>query len=415
MYEEIDQILSGENEEVVAAHKEIIAQQKGEGDIILTGSSHLDYFLIGGLNNKMVAKGGRPSMGKTHDCEVTIDNLLDRTINPGEIAILRLNLEMQTKSLLLRDLKRTLGKKVRDIMSKPYTEEEKPIVTKVVNKHRDSRIINFSKQVSGDELRYLIRKFLDNVNAKDVVRKIREMGEYWAKNGNYEGYTFNPTKKIMLVDHIHIYQTKKEIDDFLSICNEFKLLDPNLSFIIYFQLNRTLEDVWRDTKDKKANPKTFLPNSSHIYNTDSLMQFADIIIGMVIPQVVDMEEYASVYKDRNPHLQEHFVSDDSDNTTARLKGRNRIYYNYIKNRLVDDFEDPRLYCSILNPEFEATAEKLYQESKENGVKAIDDLVFTTPKPETMPPVEPNYDMNNAFGKAWSIQDMTKPDEKDKPF
>jgi len=119
-HQEIDLILHKRNDEIVEAHKEIVALQKGNGHLILTGQKHLDYFLIGGLNNKMVFIGSRPSMGKTYHCESTMDNLLDEKINPNQnISILRMNLEMQTKSLLLRDLKKSLGKKMIDIISTP--------------------------------------------------------------------------------------------------------------------------------------------------------------------------------------------------------------------------------------------------------------------------------------------------------
>lgn len=342
---EIDALLSKQNDEVVEAHKEIIALQKGEGHIIKTGTEHLDYFLVGGLNNKMVFIGSRPSQGKSFSCETLINNLLDISLNPDpNISILRMNLEMQTKSLLLRDLKKTLNRKMIDIISKPYSDEDRVVVTNVVNKLRDSRIINFSKALTGEDLKYLLKKFCQNANEKDL------------ENGT-------TTQKIVLIDHLHIYNSKKDIDEVLSICNEMKMEDKDLSFVIYFQFNRSLEDVWRDSKDKKANPKTFLPNSSHIYNTDTLMQYADIVIGMVIPQVVDMEEFVSVYKDRSMHLKDHFIDDSSDNVTVRLKGRNRIYYNYIKIRLIDDWEDPRLYCALLNPDYEETANKLYEQEK----------------------------------------------------
>ncbi len=350
-HEEIDLILNRKNDEVVEAHKEIVALQKGTGHIIYTGLSHLDFFLTGGLNNKMVFIGSRPSMGKTFHCETTINNLLDEKVNPNQnISILRLNLEMQTRSLLLRDLKKSLGKKMIDIISTPYTDEEQVIVKQVVAKHRDKRIINFSRIVEGEDLKYLINRYRQNIDAQDA-KSSEEKGEPVV------------TQKIILIDHLHIYQTKKQIDDILTILNEFKMIDKNLSFIIYFQFNRSLEDVWRDSKEKKANPKNFLPNSSHIYNTDSLMQFADIILGMTIPQVVDMDEFASVYRDRNEHLSEHFIAGSDDNVTVRLKARNRIFYNYIKIRLVDDFEDPRLYCSILDPKYEATAERTYQQNR----------------------------------------------------
>ena len=181
--------------------------------------------------------------------------------------------------------------------------------------------------------------------------------------------------------------------------------DSNLSFVIYFQFNRSLEEVWRDTKEKKANPKTFLPNSGHIYNTDSLMQYADLVMGMVVPQVVDLEEFVSVYKERNEHLKEHFLEDSSsDNTTVRLKGRNRIFYNYLKIRLVDDFEDARLYCDILNPEFEKSSNKLYESSKKI---ALPNINFDTPVYEKETPLIPKS-LSQAF-------DPPAVDENDAPF
>jgi hypothetical protein len=91
-----------------------------------------------------------------------------------------------------------------------------------------------------------------------------------------------------------------------------------MSFIIYFQFNRSVEDLWRALRIK-ANPKNFLPNSSHIYNTDSLMQYADVVVGLTVPQVVDMEEFASVYKDRSDHLSEHFI-EGSSSTILPFKG-----------------------------------------------------------------------------------------------
>lgn len=425
--DEIDLILTKKNDEVVEAHKEIVDLQKGTGHTIYTGLSHLDYFLIGGLNNKMVFIGSRPSMGKTYHCESTINSLLDTAINPNQnISILRLNLEMQTRSLLLRDLKKSLNKKMRDIISSPYTPEEQEIVKKVVAKHRDPRIVNFSRIVEGDDLRYLINKYRENIDAQDSLAN-KPSYDAWKANWDTlteeqkkkaERYTpVQVTQKIILVDHIHIYQSKKQIDDILTIMNEFKMLDKNLSFIIYFQFNRTLEDVWRDSKEKKANPKNFLPNSSHIYNTDSLMQYADIIVGMVIPQVVDMDEFVSVYKERNLHLQEHFLDGSEDNVTVRLKGRNRIFYNYIKTRLTDDFEDPRLYCAVLDEKYEETANKIFKENKASTspLATIDAPVFDRAmfQPNTdVTPVVTFETMGDAFDSPVSKKDEP---QNDAPF
>lgn len=371
--DEIDKILSGESSEIVEAHKSIVELQKDKSGILKTGISHLDSFLVGGLNNRMIFILSRPSMGKSFNLETIIDNLLNPEINANQdIRALRINMEMGSQQMLMRDLRKALNKKMSDIIKDVYTEEEREIVKQVVAKHQDSRVINFSKTVSGDDLRYTLDKFLENSGAD--------------------------TKKVILVDHLSIYPDKKTIDDVLSICNEYKLKDKNLSFIFYAQLNRTVEDLWRSGKDTKVNPRNMLPNSSHALSTDVMFQYADIVMTMVIPQVVDCEEFAAVHRERNQHLKEHFIDDNGDNAFVRLKGRNRIYYSYIKIRMVDDFEDPRLYCDILNPEYEQTANKIYQENKKPFTTTIPAPIFD-PNPTFTEPSfpKPNFDLNGAFG------------------
>lgn len=341
--EEINNLLSEENNEAMSSHLEILAMQKDKTNILKTGQEWLDSNLVGGLNNKMVFCGSRPANGKTFACSQLINNLLDEEINTVPVKILRANLEMSTTALMIRQLSLSLNKKPSDVLLNEYSESEKPVVTKVVNAFKDPRITNISATLKGDNFRQLIAGFLDKINVKDKEEEIT-------------------SKKVVIIDHIHIYLDKNSIDEILLICNEFKLKDKNLSFVFYFQLGRQVEEMWRDSKEKKVNPKSMLPNSTHIYQTDILQQVADLVVAMTIPQVYDLEEFASVYKKRNAHLEEHFVDGSDDNTWSRLKGRNRIYYNVIKKRLVNDFEDPFLFCDILNPEYEEKANKLMEEN-----------------------------------------------------
>lgn len=312
--------------EVVEASKEIHQLQHSERTPLKTGVDHMDFFLFDGLTNKMVFIGSRPAMGKTHNCARIIANLIDEQLNPMDVSVLRLNWEMQTKSLLLRALKSHLKKPMREIISVPFTEEEKPKVYEAVNEIRNPRVRNVSSILEGEDLEYMLDSF--------------------GKSGTPE------QEKVVIVDHLHILTSKERIDNFLSICNKYKLKYPRLSFIIYFQLNRTLETLWRGGKDSKANPRMFRPHSGHIYNTDNLMQYADIIATMVIPQVVNMDSYAVVNKDYCHNLEDHFVGDKEDSNWVKLEGRNRVYFDYIKIRMVDDFEDPRLYCEILSEDRE---------------------------------------------------------------
>jgi len=334
--EEIDLLIQeGNRDAVLKACEQIIAIQKNIIPPIKTGIDHLDNFLPAGVNNQMIFIGARPSMGKTHMANIIKSNLLSEEVNPRvDLSLLILNWEMQLKSLILRDMKKVLNRGMKDMLSKEFTEDEKAKVNEVVKELLDERVLNFDQTVEGKEFEYLIRRYIEKNQGKEVV---------------------------IIIDHIHVLLTKEQIDKFLKLCNDLKKEFTNLSFIIFFQLNREIEKRWRGGADAKMklNPKNYVPNSSDIYNTDSLYQFADIIMTLVIPQVVDLDEYTTVSKERYKHLTDHFVGDADDNKTARLKGRNRVYQNYIKIRNNDDFESPRLFCDIINPDIENVITEMY--------------------------------------------------------
>jgi len=334
--EEIDLLIQeGNKDAVLKACEQIIAIQKNIIPPIKTGIDHLDNFLPAGVNNQMIFIGARPSMGKTHMANIIKSNLLSEEVNPRvDLSLLILNWEMQLKSLILRDMKKVLNRGMKDMLSKEFTDEERIKVNEVVKELLDERVLNFDQTVEGNEFEYLVRRYIEKNQGKEVV---------------------------IIIDHIHVLLTKEQIDKFLKLCNDLKKEFTNLSFIIFFQLNREIEKRWRGGADAKMklNPKNYVPNSSDIYNTDSLYQFADIIMTLVIPQVVDLDEYTTVSKERYKHLTDHFVGDADDNKTARLKGRNRVYQNYIKIRNNDDFESPRLFCDIINPDIENVITEMY--------------------------------------------------------
>jgi len=359
--EDIDKILTGENNEVLEAHSEIVSIQKDKSTLLYFGQKWLDDNLIGGLNNKMVFLGSRPGGGKTYHASSTINNLLDKDINPCPVRILRLNLEMPTSALLLREVSKVLGKKPSEILNSPYSEEEKPKITKIVSSFMNKRITNVSVALKGEDYRYLVQKFLATVDKEDEEYNTAEIEKL--PEVNKISYIPRKTKKVVLCDHIHIYSSKEVIDALLLIGNDLKLSDRNLSLIYYFQFNRDIENMWRESKEKKVNPRNMLPNSTFIYLTDVLQQVADLVVGMVIPQTYELDEFAAVHKERNAHLKEHFCEDNTDSTFARLKGRNRIYYNLLKRRMIDSFDDPVLFCDILDPKYEETANKIYRENK----------------------------------------------------
>lgn len=314
--------------EAIEAHKSIIDLQKNPDRVVKTGFDFIDDNIAGGVLGKMIFLGSRPSNGKTYNCSAVINNLLDKEINKTPIYLLRHNLEMSTRDLMLREISKALKRSPKDILSREYYKEEQPIVRRIVKSFDDPNVKSVSEMMWGEEYRQYIEDYI-----KSVLQK------------NSEGSV------VILTDHIHVYSSKNEIDTLLLMQNKLKLkYKQKIGFINYFQLNRDTEDMWREGKDKKVNPKNMLPNSRHIYETDKLQQFSDLTVAFVIPQVYDMEEYATVKVSWNRGLSEHLVSPNEE--YSRLIGRNRIYYNLIKVRMVNSFDDPRLYCSILDEEYE---------------------------------------------------------------
>jgi len=409
--EQIKFLLSEENNEPLEAHKEIVSIQKDKNSLILLDDDWLNNNLVGGLNNKIIFGGSRPGNGKTTHCSKTINALLNSKLNPVPINIIRFNLEMPTQTLLLQQLSRSLSKSPKEILEKPYSEEERPIVTDVVNSFMDKRIKNISRVLKAQDFKNLMLEWLKDIDNKDREYNNSKLNEEIEKNpqdkeGVIKNFKHQKTKKVALIDHLHIYRSKEEIDSLLLVCNELKMLDKNLSFIIYFQLRRDVEDLWRDTKDKKVNPKNMLPNSTFIYMSDVLQQVADLVFSMVIPQIYELDDYVAVHKERNIHLKEHFSDDLADNSFTRLKGRNRIYYNLLKIRLLNSFDDPRIFCDVLNKEYEEKANKMMEENK--SPFKTDIPLFSAPIFDATP-IKP-ASLNEAFGSSFENSS-----ENDPPF
>ena len=344
--------------EAELAHANIVDLQKNPDNVIKTGFEFIDNNLAGGVLGKMVFLGSRPSNGKTYNCSAVINNLLDKNLNKKQIYLLRHNLEMSTQDLMLREIAKTLKRNVRDILSRPYNEDEKPIVKRIVRSFDDPNVRSVSDMMWGEEYFKYIEDYILESLGKDPDGGV-----------------------VVLTDHLHVYSSKDEIDTLLLMQNKLKLkYKQKVGFINYFQLNRDTEDMWRDGKDKKINPKNMLPNSRHIYQTDKLQQFSDLTVAFVIPQVYDMEEYASVKVSWNKHLKEHFTSPDEE--YSKLIGRNRIYYNLIKVRMVSDFDDHRLFCDILNKDYE---DKLQEErrNKSSVMSSSFDVPVFTPNSSTI--------------------------------
>lgn len=345
--EKISSLLEHSTHNINETVKYLTSLQKKEIIPISSGIDHLDKIALGGLFidsiYSIVAKSGH---GKSYSMNKIRGNILND--KEADIGILLYNLEMPFFTLLLVELKKLLKKPLKWIINNPPTEEELPMYKKATEGFRDKRLTKIDETLTPDEFYEVTKEYIERNKHKRQL--------------------------FIMIDHVGIIKGKNKsesVAETMEYCNKLKLEYPRLlTFIVLGQLNREIEARW---KQKEANPSGLIPTTSDVSFSSSILFFSDLVLAQVIPQVVGMgDKYASIYKKRNEHLQEHYIDDNNPTSdTARLNGNNRVYYHYLKLRLPDG--EATTYCEILDPEAEeviqaqAKYEKDYEESSNINV------------------------------------------------
>ena len=242
-----------------------------------------------------------------------------------DIGLLYFNWEMPTFALLLTQIRKRLMIPLREILNLNPNKEQLAVMKEVADGFRDERLVTVEKSLSPTEFDYVCRKYIEENIEKEQL--------------------------FIVVDHVGITKGSNKLEaifEILEVMNNLKLDYPNkLTFIVLGQLNRDIERLWR-TRD--INPINLRVTSEYIYGSDALQQYADVIVASVIPEKAGLEKYCTVNRKRYEHLEEHIVDEDkaSPKDYVRLKGNNRVYFDFLKVRLDDG--TPKLYCQYLNEE-----------------------------------------------------------------
>ena len=242
-----------------------------------------------------------------------------------DIGLLYFNWEMPTFALLLTQIRKKLMIPLRDILNLNPNKDQLNAMKQVADQFRDERLTTIEKSLTPTEFDYVCRKYIDENISKEQI--------------------------FIVVDHVGITKGSNKLEaifEILEVMNNIKLDYPNkLTFIVLGQLNREIERLWR-TRD--INPINLRVTSEYIYGSDALQQYADVIVASVIPEKAGLEKYCTVNRKRYEHLEEHIVDEDkaSPKDYVRLKGNNRVYFDFLKVRLDDG--TPKLYCQYLNEE-----------------------------------------------------------------
>ena len=344
----IDRLLEHSVEAVENTFKYLIRLQKKKINPLKSGIPHLDTIGLGGiLPDTVISIAARASQGKSYTANIIRINLLKD--KDEEIGILLWNLEMPFFTLMMVELRKVLNKSLKAILATPPTESELPFYKKVSDEFKDPRLTKIDETVTPEEWYITTRQYiLNNIDKKQLI---------------------------IILDHIGIIKGANKTESIaqtMEYVNMLKLEFPGLlSFLILGQLNREIENRWRN---KESNPFTLFPDSSSVFGSDSIIFFSDIVMVQVIPQVAGMDKYGIINRERNKHLEQHICEEDlnSPKEYVRLKGNNRIYYHFLKVRLMDG--EPTLYCEILDKEQEEFNE-VVQSYEKDYTEPEDNLIF----------------------------------------
>lgn len=324
--EELELLLNQNNKGVDDAMKTVFRFQKGKFNPIKTSYEFLNNVCLGGLlPNLIISILARPGHGKSWFVQQLRQDILrdkDR-----DIGVLLFNWEMTWFSLLLVQLKKALNLTYKEILNMTPQGDQMESIKRVVEEFRDPRMTTVEKALTPQQFDTVTRAYIEaNIHKEQIF---------------------------ILVDHVGITVGRDKLNtmfELMEVANAIKLDYPNkITFIMLSQLNRSIETLWR-TKD--LNPLNLRVTSEYVYGADSIMQYSDVVMASVIPQKAGLDKYCTVNIKKYEHLTDAVIAEDrgSAKDYVRLKGSNRVYYDFLKFRLDDN--NPSLYCDVIDQDYE---------------------------------------------------------------
>ena len=335
--------------------------QNGEISQIKTNRPWLDH--QNGITPKsFITIFGASFGGKSTELENLKMDIMDVNINPEakDYVWVSNSFEMTNFATTLRDVKKLTKLSFGDILSKPFSAEEKVILGDYKAKKIDGRFFVNQIPLSAEDFIKETEQFLlQHTDKKLVVLDLDHAGLLKAKNDN----------------------KKLAIDDMVEGLNMLKNKFNNFIVVLLTQANRS---VLGRLKEKSNESRL---RRDDIYMSDTLYHVSDYVYGLQNASYLGIEEYALINPEKYPNLSHRFTEENKHGKVS-LVTEGCIFVEVIKDRTADiGFVD--LFTIEIKP-FE----------KKTFISAISAPIFSTPTfeaPIDLSPFNKSFaEINSAF-------------------
>jgi replicative DNA helicase len=287
-----------ERDALEKAIQKIRARRKGELKSLKSAWPKFNDAFCDGLEWRTITVvGARPGTGKTLFMEQLISDIIEFN-KDQDFRVLKFQMEMLDETNGVRKLSMNTGSDYNTLMSKGEPVDE-AIYWKCVEFYEKSKE----------------NDFIDVVYDACTVDEMCATIDYYVKKHKNEDGTF--PNVLVAIDHSALFRVAKGQKDkfeMLGALGEALTMMKKkypVAFVVLSQLNRNIDDVKRQEEGSYGNYVL----DSDIYGSDSLLQHADVVLGINKPSVRRLKQYGP---DR------YLISDPDTLVFHFLKSRNGV-------------------------------------------------------------------------------------------
>ena len=287
-----------ERDALEKAIQKIRARRKGELKSLKSAWPKFNDAFCDGLEWRTITVvGARPGTGKTLFMEQLISDIIEFN-KDQDFRVLKFQMEMLDETNGVRKLSMNTGSDYNTLMSKGEPVDE-AVYWKCVDFYEKSKE----------------NDFIDVVYDACTVDEMCATIDYYVKKHKNEDGTF--PNVLVAIDHSALFRVAKGQKDkfeMLGALGEALTMMKKkypVAFVVLSQLNRNIDDVKRQEEGSYGNYVL----DSDIYGSDSLLQHADVVLGINKPSVRRLKQYGP---------ERYLISDPDTLVFHFLKSRNGV-------------------------------------------------------------------------------------------